>query len=193
MSFEENKKIIENEYNFGKKFKHTLDSDEEDDEVNAEKYNIMKNDEIEGAEKATVDFDGDIKITPFNMDEELETGHFDKEGTYIFKKDDEIRDNWLDNIDWAKIDPTKNLQMNESSDDETSDIKVNTEELYKQLLELMKPEESVQRAIQRFGKDCPKNSRGQKRKNGATNIDFSKVDSAKEKIKQLTSIAGIIY
>ena len=28
-------------------------------------------------------------------------GSFDKDGHYHFKKDTEIRDNWLDNIDWV--------------------------------------------------------------------------------------------
>ena len=31
-----------------------------------------------------MDFDGEIQITPFNMKEELEEGHFDKQGMYIY-------------------------------------------------------------------------------------------------------------
>jgi len=34
-----------------------------------------------------VDIDDGIKITPFNMKEEMEEGHFDKDGMYIFTKD----------------------------------------------------------------------------------------------------------
>ena len=34
-----------------------------------------------------------IAITPFNMREELEEGHFDKDGTYIFSK--EVKKNVL--------------------------------------------------------------------------------------------------
>ena len=30
-------------------------------------------------------------------------GSFDKEGHYHFKKEKEIRDNWLDNIDWVRL------------------------------------------------------------------------------------------
>lgn len=41
----------------------------------------------EGQEKATLDYDGDIKITPFNMKEELEEdGYIDAQGTFIFNK-----------------------------------------------------------------------------------------------------------
>lgn len=47
--------------------------------------------------------DGEIRITPFNMQEELEEGHFDKEGMYHWKKDKDIQDNWLENIDWCKV------------------------------------------------------------------------------------------
>ena len=41
--------------------------------------------------------------TAFNMKEELEEGRFDKEGHYIPNKDKEIKDYWLDNIDWVKV------------------------------------------------------------------------------------------
>lgn len=42
-------------------------------------------------------------FTAFNMKEELEEGHFDKEGHYVWNKEKEIRDNWLDNIDWMQV------------------------------------------------------------------------------------------
>lgn len=50
-----------------------------------------------------VGHDGDIRITPFNMQEELEEGHFDKEGMYHWKKEKDVQDNWLENIDWCKV------------------------------------------------------------------------------------------
>lgn len=40
-----------------------------------------------GQEDTKVDIEDGQRFTPFNMKEELEEGHFDKEGTYIFKKD----------------------------------------------------------------------------------------------------------
>ena len=59
---------------------------------------------FDGQENATVEFDGDIKITAFNMEEEMQDGHFDKEGTFIFKKDKAlVKDSWLDNIDWVSL------------------------------------------------------------------------------------------
>lgn len=37
------------------------------------------------------------------MKEELEEGHFDAEGHYQWNKDNDIKDNWLDNLDWVKV------------------------------------------------------------------------------------------
>lgn len=43
------------------------------------------------------------QVTPFNMREELEEGHFDADGHFQWNKDNEIKDNWLDNLDWMKV------------------------------------------------------------------------------------------
>ncbi|KAG9264027.1 CD2 antigen cytoplasmic tail-binding protein 2 [Astyanax mexicanus] len=88
------------------KEKHSLDSDEEDegDEAeNGDKYNILASDDVEGQEMSTIDCDEGVPITPFNLHEEMQEGHFDSEGNYFIKKENDIRDNWLDNIDWVKI------------------------------------------------------------------------------------------
>lgn len=87
------------------KGKHSLDSDEEDDGDGAKssKYNILDTDDVEGQEGATIDYDEGVSITPFNLEEEMQEGHFDSEGNYFIKKEAQIRDNWLDNIDWVRI------------------------------------------------------------------------------------------
>ncbi|XP_055007167.1 CD2 antigen cytoplasmic tail-binding protein 2, partial [Boleophthalmus pectinirostris] len=86
------------------KGKHSLDSDEEDEgEESSSKYDILADDDVEGQENATIDFDEGVSITPFNLKEEMEEGHFDSEGNYFIKKETQIRDNWLDNIDWVRI------------------------------------------------------------------------------------------
>ena len=53
------------------KEKHSLDSDEEDNEQISGK---MVDEDIEGQEESTVDFDDGIKVTPFNLKEEMEEG-----------------------------------------------------------------------------------------------------------------------
>ncbi|XP_076609650.1 CD2 antigen cytoplasmic tail-binding protein 2 [Chaetodon auriga] len=87
------------------KDKHSLDSDEEDDahDTHSSKYDILASDDVEGQEGATIDCDEGVPITPFNLDEEMQEGHFDSEGNYFIKKEQQIRDNWLDNIDWVRI------------------------------------------------------------------------------------------
>ncbi|XP_028310616.1 CD2 antigen cytoplasmic tail-binding protein 2 [Gouania willdenowi] len=87
------------------KGKHSLDSDEEDEgeDKSSSKYDILADDDVDGQEGATIDFDEGVSITPFNLDEEMQEGHFDSEGNYFIKKEQQIRDNWLDNIDWVRI------------------------------------------------------------------------------------------
>ncbi|KPM09293.1 CD2 antigen cytoplasmic tail-binding protein 2-like protein [Sarcoptes scabiei] len=190
---------------FGKKFKYTLDSDEEDDEINAEKYNVMGKDDIEGIEKSTIEFDGDIKIMPFNMTEELESGHFDKDGTFIFEKKVEIRDNWLDNINWDRVKQDKSVvkqKENDSSsdddDEESSSKTLNLQELYSTVCNLIQPTETIRKAIQRYGKQCKSTSndrrKGLKRKqndDNEKNLGEQSNDS-REKMMQLISIADKI-
>ncbi|XP_019751572.1 CD2 antigen cytoplasmic tail-binding protein 2 [Hippocampus comes] len=87
------------------KGKHSLDSDEEDDgeDTQSNKYDILASDDVDGQENATIDYDEGVSITPFNLEEEMQEGHFDSEGNYFVKKEELIRDNWLDNIDWVRI------------------------------------------------------------------------------------------
>ncbi|XP_034566994.1 CD2 antigen cytoplasmic tail-binding protein 2 [Notolabrus celidotus] len=102
-----NKKTCEAVAGPGSRFKgkHSLDSDEEDEgeEDKSSKYDILASDDVEGQEGATIDFDEGVSITPFNLDEEMQEGYFDSEGNYFVKKEEQIRDNWLDNIDWVRI------------------------------------------------------------------------------------------
>ncbi|XP_064460389.1 CD2 antigen cytoplasmic tail-binding protein 2 homolog isoform X2 [Ornithodoros turicata] len=135
-----------------KKFKNSLDSDEEDDEENENKYNLLNAEEVEGQEDKTIEYDGNIKITPFNMDDELEEGHFDKEGMFIFNKDTEqIRDNWLDNIDWVKVQHGKEKVEEDAENSNDSEAKEDVFAVYKQMLEIMSPGETVLRCIKRLG------------------------------------------
>ncbi|TRY98232.1 hypothetical protein DNTS_035199 [Danionella cerebrum] len=103
------KKMVDGVTGPGSRFKekHSLDSDEEDEEEadgdSSSKYEILASDDVEGQEGATIDFDEGVRITPFNLNEEMEEGHFDSEGNYFVNKEKEIKDNWLDNIDWVKV------------------------------------------------------------------------------------------
>ena len=49
------------------------------------------------------DLEDGVKITPFNLREEQEEGTFTKDGNFVWKKEKEIVDSWLDNVDWVKV------------------------------------------------------------------------------------------
>ena len=157
---EENSKLP-----FNKKFKHTLDSDESDDELIDEKKYELDQNEFDGEEEGNLHNEGEIVITPFNVKDELKEGYFDQSGTFIFKKDqDEIKDNWIDNIDWAKIkevDKTDGAKKKE----EVEEKAIDEEECLKKLIDLMNPNETVQRAMQRLGKSKIKNLNRNRNKN----------------------------
>ena len=93
--------------------KYTLDSDEED-EKEYDDGKAMNQDDLDGKlkqnnsyfknnkeennmnilvleigqERATISFDDDVKITPFNIDEEMEEGYYDESGCFQWKKRD---------------------------------------------------------------------------------------------------------
>lgn len=129
--------------------------------------NRLDENEIEGEEDgdARVDSDEEVKITPFNMKEELQEGHFDGDGHYQWNKEKDITDNWLDNIDWVKIKKDSNYKQKynaaglpdseaESSTDEEEDAKAKAFNLvatYKNIHGLMKPKETVKKTLQRLG------------------------------------------
>lgn len=133
--------------------KHTLDSDEEDDDIEESTYDVMAEDDIEGQEEGTATLDGDVRITPFNMKEELEEGHFDTQGNYHWKKEGKvIRDSWLDNIDWVKIkEATKPTEAEPESDSDVSSVAFDQIPVYRKMLEYMKPGETVAKSLRRLG------------------------------------------
>lgn len=111
---------------------------------------------ILGEEEGTSRQTDGVRLTAFNMREELEEGHFDKDGHFIWNNEKEIRDNWLDNIDWQKIKTgvrvkpdtaAKGLADDSDSEGETFD-EIDT---YKQLVAYMKPKETVNIALRRLG------------------------------------------
>lgn len=174
---------------FNKKFKRTLDSDEEDDEEESEKYNIMNPNDFEGEEDGTIRREQDVTITPFNMNEEMEEGHIDKDGMYIFdKKEEEITDHWLDNIDTVQLkEPIKPVPSKEEVvGDEPS--RMSTNDCYRTLISLMQPGESVKRAIQRLGKRSKKQIGGKNRPN-VSEEEKGEIEVEKRNMLQLISVA----
>ena len=70
--------------------KHSLDSDEELEDPSGANEDKLEDDDIEGQEEFTIEREGEIKITPFNLKEEQEEGHFSKDGNFVWKKEKEV-------------------------------------------------------------------------------------------------------
>lgn len=177
---------------------NSLDSDEEDD-GNERNYDILPEDEIEGQEDSTADFDGNVRITPFNMKEEMEEGHFDTDGNYHWKKDAKlIRDNWLDNIDWVKVkqNSKKDEELKESDGDDSGSVPFDHISVYKKILEFMKPGETVAQSLRRLGgrgKSGSASQRWCKRGKNGDGPSKSAIDSSaeadREQMLKLTELA----
>jgi len=187
------------------KEKHSLDSDEEDE---TSKYDVLAEDDIEGQEEATIDFDDTIQITPFNMREEMEEGHFDSTGTYIFDRTKEFQDGWIDNIDWVKVKHTtaeedenrkRRFQYDSDSDSDGESKKVNKVEIYEEILKIVHEGESIGKAIRRLGKNRSKiPSASQRWKNKklkashkAVETDAAAVEKAVEEQKLLLRLTEL--
>lgn len=136
--------------------RHTLDSDEEE----SEDENILNAEDIEGEEDGVNRQEGEQKMSAFNMQEEMEEGHFDKDGHFIWNNEKEIRDNWLDNIDWQKIKHIEGAEdkyniaaagLGDESDSDDPNENFDEISLYKSMLQYMNPKETVSKAIKRLG------------------------------------------
>ncbi|XP_044765071.1 CD2 antigen cytoplasmic tail-binding protein 2 homolog isoform X2 [Coccinella septempunctata] len=134
---------------------HTLDSDEEDE---VKDTGVLHLDDIEGQEDGMSRQEEGHRMTAFNMKEEMGEGHFDKNGHFIWKNEEEIRDNWLDNVDWHKIknDPSSQYNLIENAvglgeDSDSSDEAFDETKNYQEMLNFMKPGETVNKALNRLG------------------------------------------
>lgn len=164
------------------------------------RYNVLDGNDIEGEEDGISRVDDEVKITPFNMKEEMEEGHFDADGHYLWKKGAEIRDNWLDNIDWVKIkndpnykekkeDELRGLADSDSDDEEDEKAKgFDSSKTYQNILDMMEPKETIKKALQRIGKKTAKLTTAQrwKMKKAGT------LDDSSEKVTRLTELANEI-
>ncbi|KAK7865010.1 hypothetical protein R5R35_000034 [Gryllus longicercus] len=170
--------------------KHTLDSDEEDD-GEEKKYEIMEDDDIEGQEDGAGGFDGEVTITPFNMKEEMEEGHFDTDGNYHWKKEGKmIRDNWLENIDWVEIKKQENPPEQVETSDSEDSTPFDQIPTYRKMLTLMKPGESVTRALRRLGgtKTMSASERWRRKKAGL----LENSDENRQQVIDLTELANTL-
>lgn len=177
------------------KAKHSLDSDEEedDDKEDSKAYNILTEDDVEGQEEDTIDHDGEIKITPFNLREEMEDGYFDSEGNYFERKEKEIRDDWLDSVDWVKVKELqkgKDENMADSSDQFEDANEINTAEYLGKIVAILKPRETILSALRRLGgKPSSASDRLKAKKKKIDCSDAQVTEQSKENLLKLTELA----
>lgn len=157
--------LIENEYEL-------LDNDEDDEDCEGfqerreAEYKVTL-EALKGQEPATIGQYDDIKITPFNVDEELEEGEFDRAGNFVFQRksptDDENIDTWADSIDWKAVEQkereeadAKKLKNQMKSNEGQPELVLDKLGCYKNMLRIMRPNETVQKTIRRLGENVPK-------------------------------------
>ncbi|KAL6448520.1 hypothetical protein ACFW04_000425 [Cataglyphis niger] len=161
----------------------------------------MNENDIEGTEDGPSAPETNVGFTAFNMKEELEEGHFDKEGHYRWKKEKQIKDNWLDNIDWVQVKPSSTIDIQRSaksskshglgdSDSDDEEDMFDPIPLYKQILEFLKPGETVSKALCRLGKGKKKLTTAERWKRKKEGKTQDEEDPNSINITKLTELAN---
>ncbi|KAF9586013.1 hypothetical protein BGW38_010407 [Lunasporangiospora selenospora] len=104
------------------------------------------------------DSDGNLKIEAFNMKEELEEGgEIDKSGNFIRKLDPErFHDNWLEGVSKKQIQQARlaHERRNKRAEQEEKEAAANDmseTDIFIELVNILKPSETVVGALQRLG------------------------------------------
>lgn len=171
---------------------HSLDSDDETDQKKsneAEDEDILDEDDIEGQEEETIRNDEGITVTPFNLRDELEEGHFDAQGNYIANKTDEnVTDEWLESVDWNKV---KDVSRDQDKPMEEDEPVLDVMNVKTQMVALMKPGENVLKALRRLGGNKkPMSSADRwKKKKTANQAESEETKKSKVDLLKLTGLA----
>ncbi|KAI4367479.1 hypothetical protein MLD38_023213 [Melastoma candidum] len=95
--------------------------------------------------------DDGIQIEPFNLDKEREEGYFDASGNFVeYVRENEIRDAWLDNIDFAPQFASARSLVKSSPDENQELSSQDIGILKRRIADLLEPEETVLQALRRL-------------------------------------------
>eukprot|EP00742_Colponemidia_sp_Colp-10_P006366 GILJ01006823.1.p1 GENE.GILJ01006823.1~~GILJ01006823.1.p1 ORF type:complete len:331 (-),score=72.64 GILJ01006823.1:186-1139(-) len=163
----------------------------------ADKYDAAEVDlEAIDVDEADPDFaytDSGVKVEPFNMTREMETGKFDGSGNYVETRRDvaEVRDAWLDEVDsgasWtaikgesSQIATRKRLETvsTQQLEDDAVNASLDSNKLKEELVSFLLPAESVSAALRRLGALVPKHTKKRQRKPPADEHTESTEDAA---------------
>ena len=177
------------------KDKHSLDSDEEDkaDDVGDQ----LGDEDLAHQEEATIDWDGDTKVTPFNLKEEMEEGRFDAHGNYYFGKGEEdVDDQWLESVDWDRVRETEGAEGGKDEDDDSDDEVLSSDgkkALLRKAVDLLQPGETVATALRRLGGGSKAGARRQGSKSKKVDqknvADTAEIEKNKRLMLELTEVA----
>ncbi|KAG0054042.1 hypothetical protein BGZ83_012031 [Gryganskiella cystojenkinii] len=134
---------------------------------------------LEDLDENEYDSDGNPKIEAFNMKDELEDGgEIDASGNFIRKLDpDRFHDNWLEGLSRKEIQAAREahdrkLRQQQDEEREAAKSAMTETDIYIELVNILKPRESVLEAIQRLG------GGGQKKKLSAASKAANKKKSS---------------
>ncbi|EGD73134.1 hypothetical protein PTSG_04847 [Salpingoeca rosetta] len=170
---------------------HTLESDEEDEEEKepSNKYELTEEDMHE---KTDEEFqNGGYTITGFNLEEEMEEGHFDEQGAFHFKKDeDHAGDAWLEGVEVYKG-PVKEGE-DDDGDDDGKEADIDRFKVMEEMLTYMREHETVNAAIRRLDAESKPSRQTfrQKKKEAAGSDTAGSAGGDEDKAKAAREKAG---
>ncbi|KAI8914973.1 hypothetical protein DFJ77DRAFT_42038 [Powellomyces hirtus] len=166
---------------------------------------FLKSENIEGQEwmDDVDEFSGEVKLTPFNMEEEMEEGNFDESGHYIRKRDEHlIHDSWLQGVtkdDMERARAAHERQQEQSNADEASEDQdiSDPNHIWLKAIHLMKPGESIPKSLRRLAGNKPNQSTRNKWNKKKREADKARAEAEKDPqaedrkqaLDQLTSYA----
>lgn len=177
--------------------------DEDDDEEEEELVELQIKKEyqqvLKAQEPSTLEQYDDIKITPFNLDDEREEGEFDDAGNFTFRREskkDELYDTWADSINWKDVEEKERKNKIDSKPvkraKSPTQMQPTLDRLsgFKQMLRIMRPDETVQRTIKRLGDRLPKRrSNKTKFKNEESGSSDPDIKDLKSKLDKMIELA----
>ncbi|OQV16184.1 putative CD2 antigen cytoplasmic tail-binding protein 2 [Hypsibius exemplaris] len=170
------------------------DGDDGQESDGKQEYKILGDDDVEGQEDGTVKVDDGVRITPFNIQEELEEGHFDTDGNFYVDKDKGVKDAWLEGLDQFADEDYEKLRKKKAdeaaAEDAAAPAAQSDSELYKIILGLLRPGESIGKALRRLGAGIKPTQRV--KKGGLSAAAATAVDPVKKEFDALTAAADAI-
>mmetsp|Transcript_15475 Transcript_15475/g.25311 ORF Transcript_15475/g.25311 Transcript_15475/m.25311 type:complete len:320 (-) Transcript_15475:1235-2194(-) len=105
-----------------------------------------------------------VPLSAFNLEEERETGHFDENGGYVWRRRDraeeeELEDPWVGTISKDNVVDENVVERLKQARDKTTSVAKQSKEFYMdKIVQLLEADETVVGGLQRFGKEKDKSN-----------------------------------